>query len=119
VGATAGGLSAWLKKQSPLWHRVGRVCFHPAENKRDPAASGKFSRLREVAEEIVSRQEKALVFTQFREMTGPLAGFLAGSFGRPGAVLHGATPVRRRTGRVAPGTPPGPPRRPRPANRHG
>ena len=36
VGATEGGLSAWLKKQSPLWHRVGRVCFHLAENKRDP-----------------------------------------------------------------------------------
>ena len=62
----------------------------------DPAASGKFARLREVAEEIASRQEKALVFTQFREMTEPLAGFLAGIFGRPGAVLHGATPVRRR-----------------------
>src|SRR5258708_2349227 len=30
-----GGLSAWLRKRSPLWHRVGRVCFHLAENKRD------------------------------------------------------------------------------------
>ena len=36
-----------------------------------------------------------LVFTQFREMTEPLAGFLAGVFGRPGLVLHGGT--RRRS----------------------
>ena len=36
------------------------------------------------------------MFTQFREMTGPLAGFLAGIFGRPGLVLHGQTAVKRR-----------------------
>jgi non-specific serine/threonine protein kinase len=80
--------------------RFKQICNHPDQwlggGAYDPAASGKFARLREVAEEIASRQEKALVFTQFREMTGPLAGFLAGIFGRPGAVLHGATPVRRR-----------------------
>ena len=33
--ATAG-LSAWLKSKNPLWHTVGRVTFHLAENKRDP-----------------------------------------------------------------------------------
>ena len=36
------------------------------------------------------------MFTQFREMTAPLAGFLAEVFGREGLVLHGGTPVRRR-----------------------
>ncbi|MCX5684734.1 MAG: DEAD/DEAH box helicase [Planctomycetota bacterium] len=80
--------------------RFKQICNHPDQwtgsGAYDPAASGKFARLREVAEEIASRQEKALVFTQFREMTEPLAGFLAGIFGRPGAVLHGATPVKRR-----------------------
>ncbi len=30
------GLSAWLKARNPLWHTVGRVTFHLAENKRDP-----------------------------------------------------------------------------------
>ncbi len=34
-----------------------------------------------------------LVFTQFREITDPLASFLAQQFGRPGLVLHGGTPV--------------------------
>ena len=58
--------------------------------------SGKFRRLAEIAEEIASRQEKVLVFTQFREITEPLAGFLATLFGRPGLVLHGGTSVPKR-----------------------
>ena len=37
-----------------------------------------------------------LVFTQYREMTGPLATHLRALFGRPGLVLHGATPVKER-----------------------
>ena len=31
-----GGAQAWLKAQNPVWHLVGRVTFHLAENKRDP-----------------------------------------------------------------------------------
>ncbi len=34
--AFAGGLPAFLKRRAPLWHQVGRVCFHLAENRRDP-----------------------------------------------------------------------------------
>src|SRR5207247_7523395 len=56
--------------------------------------------LREIAEAVAAKQEKVLVFTQFREATEPLAGFLAGVFGRPGLVLHGSTPVRARGGLV-------------------
>ena len=37
-----------------------------------------------------------LVFTQFREMTEPLAAFLAPIFGREGLVLHGGTAVKKR-----------------------
>ena len=37
-----------------------------------------------------------LVFTQFREMTTPLATFLGGVFGRPGLILHGNTAVKDR-----------------------
>ncbi|MFI5362549.1 MAG: DEAD/DEAH box helicase [Elusimicrobiota bacterium] len=80
--------------------RFKQICNHPAQwlGTGDYAAeaSGKFARLREIAEEIASRQEKVLVFTQFKEMTGPLAEFLAGVFGRPGAVLHGGVPVKKR-----------------------
>ncbi|MBI2480284.1 MAG: ATP-dependent helicase, partial [Planctomycetia bacterium] len=31
-----GGLAEFLKRRAPLWHQVGRVCFHLAENRRDP-----------------------------------------------------------------------------------
>ncbi len=80
--------------------RFKQLCNHPSQLLGDgrfvPDESGKFTRLGEICEEIASRQEKALVFTQFREMTDPLASFLAGLFGRPGIVLHGETAVKKR-----------------------
>ncbi|HLV72727.1 MAG TPA: C-terminal helicase domain-containing protein, partial [Vulgatibacteraceae bacterium] len=60
------------------------------------ADSGKLARLREIAEVIAAKQEKVLVFTQFREVTAPLAAFLESVFGRPGLVLHGQTAVKGR-----------------------
>jgi non-specific serine/threonine protein kinase len=80
--------------------RLKQICNHPAQllghGTYDPADSGKFQRLAELCEELAERQEKALVFSQFRELSEPLAKFLEGIFGRPGLVLHGGTPVRRR-----------------------
>ncbi len=80
--------------------RFKQVCNHPGHLLGDggfeAADSGKFLRLRELCEEIASRQEKVLVFTQFREMTDPLARFLAGIFGATGLVLHGGTAVKAR-----------------------
>jgi non-specific serine/threonine protein kinase len=52
--------------------------------------------LRELAEVITARQEKALVFSQFKETTAPLAAFLGSVFGQPGLVLHGQTEVKKR-----------------------
>jgi hypothetical protein len=84
--------------------RLKQLCNHPSQWPGDgayePAQSGKFLRLAEICEEIASRQEKALIFTQFREMTGPLATFLQGIFGRSGLVLHGETEVGKRRGLV-------------------
>ena len=80
--------------------RLKQICNHPSQWLHDNAwaepDSGKLARLREIAEVVASRQEKMLVFSQFREMTAPLAAFLADAFGRPGLVLHGETAVRRR-----------------------
>jgi superfamily II DNA or RNA helicase len=80
--------------------RFKQICNHPSQllgdDEYDPKKSGKFQRLAELCEEIASRQEKLLVFTQFREMTAPLANFLAQQFGRPGLVLHGGTAVKQR-----------------------
>ncbi|MCC6521332.1 MAG: SWF/SNF helicase family protein, partial [Polyangiaceae bacterium] len=39
---------------------------------------------------------KVLVFSQFKEAVEPLSRALAGFFGRPGLVLHGATPIKKR-----------------------
>ena len=52
--------------------------------------------MRDIAEVIAAKQEKVLVFTQFREMTTPLAAFLGSIFGRAGLVLHGETEVKKR-----------------------
>jgi non-specific serine/threonine protein kinase len=80
--------------------RFKQICNHPAhwlgEGAWDEAGSGKLARLRELAEPVAARQEKLLLFTQFREATAPLAAFLADVFGRPGLVLHGSTPVKDR-----------------------
>ena len=80
--------------------RFKQICNHPSQwvgdHEFDPKGSGKFERLREICESVASRQQKALVFTQFRALTEPLARFLGGVFGREGLVLHGGTPVRRR-----------------------
>jgi non-specific serine/threonine protein kinase len=84
--------------------RFKQICNHPAQWLGDgnflAAESGKFARLREICEEIASRQEKVLVFTQFQEMTQPLADFLQTVFQRSGLVLHGGTPVKARKGLV-------------------
>jgi non-specific serine/threonine protein kinase len=80
--------------------RLKQICNHPSQWLGDAswaeADSGKWRRLREIAEVIAAKQEKALIFTQFREITEPLAAFLAEAFGRPGLVLHGETAVARR-----------------------
>ena len=80
--------------------RLKQICNHPAQvtgtNDYRADRSGKFQRLAEIADEIASRQEKLLVFTQFREITEPLAEFLATLFGRRGLVLHGGTSVPKR-----------------------
>ena len=80
--------------------RFKQICNHPSQWLGDGAwaadDSGKFTRLRELIEVIAAKQEKVLVFTQFRETTEPLAAFLGALFGREGLVLHGGTPVAKR-----------------------
>ncbi|MBU0719606.1 MAG: DEAD/DEAH box helicase, partial [Planctomycetes bacterium] len=85
--------------------RLKQICNHPSQLSGDggysPSDSGKFLRLGELCEELAQRQEKALIFTQFREIIDPLADHLTAVFGRAGLVLHGGTSVKRRKGVVA------------------
>jgi non-specific serine/threonine protein kinase len=80
--------------------RLKQICNHPSQwlgdGGWDEEDSGKLTRLREIAEILAARQEKVLIFTQFKETTAPLAAFLADVFGRPGLVLHGETQVAKR-----------------------
>jgi superfamily II DNA or RNA helicase len=80
--------------------RFKQICNHPSQWLGDGGwaeeDSGKLARLREIAEVAASRQEKVLVFTQFKETTGPLEAFLGRVFGRSGLVLHGGTAVKKR-----------------------
>ncbi|WP_232287839.1 DEAD/DEAH box helicase [Verminephrobacter eiseniae] len=84
--------------------RFKQICNHPSQWLGDgaygPSDSGKFARLRELAEAVAGRQEKVLVFTQFQEMTAPLVQFLQSVFARPGLVLHGGTAVKERAALV-------------------
>ncbi|MEA2991051.1 MAG: hypothetical protein QOG83_3762 [Alphaproteobacteria bacterium] len=80
--------------------RLKQICNHPSQWLGDGAwaeeDSGKLARLRDIAEVVAARQEKALIFTQFKQTTAPLAAFLGSVFGRPGLVLHGETEVKKR-----------------------
>jgi SNF2 family DNA or RNA helicase len=80
--------------------RLKQICNHPSQwlgdNSWEESESGKWARLREIAEMVAARQEKMLIFTQFREITDPLSAFLREVFGKPGLILHGGTPVKSR-----------------------
>ena len=81
--------------------RFKQLCNHLAHgtgasvwNERD---SGKFRDLRRIATAALAGDEKILVFTQYAEACAPIASFLADVCGRPGLVINGKVPVRKRT----------------------
>lgn len=80
--------------------RLKQICNHPSQwlghGEFDETKSGKFLRLRELCESIAAKQEKVLIFTQYREIIPALHSFLEGVFGRSGLILHGQTPVKER-----------------------
>ena len=80
--------------------KLKQICNHPdqylGQDVFKPAESGKFELLKDICETIAQKRERVLVFTQFKEMTGPISEFLEGIFGRKGLVLHGGTSVKKR-----------------------
>ncbi|WP_437330093.1 SNF2-related protein [Sorangium sp. So ce381] len=73
-----------------------QICNHPAQCLREagPLAgrSGKLARLTEMLEEALAAGDRALVFTQFREMGDRLVRHLAPSLDTEVLFLHGGTP---------------------------
>ena len=78
-----------------------QICNHPDQylgrEEFKPEYSGKFEQLREICETIREKRERVIVFTQFKEMTEPISDFLRDVFQKEGFVLHGGTPVKRRS----------------------
>jgi len=82
-----------------------QICNHPSQylgnNEYLERQSGKYERLRQICETIYEKRERVIVFTQFKEITAPLAEFLKNVFEHEGLVLHGETPVSKRKDIVA------------------
>lgn len=81
--------------------KLKQICNHPdqylGQKAFAPADSGKFILLKEICETIYEKRERVLVFTQFREIAEDLAEYLSQLFHAKGYVLHGGTPVKKRT----------------------
>lgn len=77
-----------------------QICNHPdqflGQTEFNPKNSGKFEQLQQICETIYQKRERVLIFTQYREMTEPIAKFLATIFEREGLVLHGGTSIKKR-----------------------
>ncbi|MFZ2314134.1 MAG: DEAD/DEAH box helicase [Gammaproteobacteria bacterium] len=80
--------------------RFKQICNHPNQwlghGQYAHDHSGKFLRLKELCEVIAEKQEKVLVFTQFREIIPALSECLAQVFKRDGLTLDGQTKVKDR-----------------------
>jgi SNF2 family DNA or RNA helicase len=80
--------------------RLKQICNHPAQFLGDgsalPDRSGKLARLGEMLEEMLSVEERALVFTQFAEMGALLQTYLQELFGGEVLFLYGGTPAKQR-----------------------
>ena len=78
-----------------------QVCNHPAHYLKTRDAqlagrSGKLERLTDLLENLYDLGERALIFTQYREMGSLLQRHVCELFGYDVPFLHGATPTRRR-----------------------
>jgi superfamily II DNA or RNA helicase len=77
-----------------------QICDHPAlflkDNSDIGGRSGKLARLAELAEEMLSAGDRALIFTQYAAMGELIKQFLQETFGRETLFLHGGVPREKR-----------------------
>ena len=85
--------------------RLKQICNHPAHALKDGSRlagrSGKLNRFDELVADLIDVQERALVFTQFREMGELLQVHLKARFGLDAPFLHGGTSKAGRDRMVA------------------
>ncbi|CAB4703405.1 MAG: ATP-dependent helicase [Actinobacteria bacterium] len=84
--------------------RLKQICNHPAhalgDGSRLTGRSGKLARFDELVEELMDAGERALVFTQYREMGDLLQRHLADKPGIEAPFLHGGVARRQRDAMV-------------------
>ena len=92
-----------IKRQGLIFSFLSQfkqICNHPDHWNGSGAylekESGKFIRLREILEDIQEKQEKVLIFTQFKEIIEYISIFSESIFGQKGLILHGGTNVKKR-----------------------
>ena len=77
-----------------------QICNHPTQflknGRFDPALSGKVGLLFDLLDGIVESGEKALIFTQFKEMGELLERFIEQRFGEKPLFYHGGCSVKKR-----------------------
>jgi SNF2 family DNA or RNA helicase len=85
--------------------KLKQICNHPAHFLGDGSAlldrSGKLARMGEMLEEVLSVNERALIFTQFAEMGALLQAYLQDLFGGEVLFLYGGTPAKQRDRMIA------------------
>jgi len=84
--------------------RLKQICNHPAHALKDGSRlagrSGKLTRFDELVTDLLDREERALVFTQFREMGDLLTQHIASEFEFDAPFLHGGVTRTRRDAMV-------------------
>ena len=83
-----------------LLTHLKQICNHPSHFLKEPGPykgrSGKMERLTDMLEEIIANQERALIFTQFKEMGDHLRAHLNSVFGFEPPFLHGGSSREQR-----------------------
>lgn len=83
-----------------LINALKAICNHPQQYHEDGSdlagRSGKLSRLKELATEIVASGERALIFTQYTSMAELIQQYLQTELGERVLYLHGGTPQQQR-----------------------
>jgi len=80
--------------------KLKQICNHPAQFLGDdsplPGRSGKLARLTEMVEELLAEGDRALIFSQFADMSERLRAHLAATFEQEVLLLHGGVPAEKR-----------------------
>jgi SNF2 family DNA or RNA helicase/uncharacterized Zn finger protein len=102
-GCTGADVQTLFKRQGLVLQLIlalKQICNHPTQFLKngvfDASLSGKTELLLELLDSIIHNGEKALIFTQFREMGDLLERFISGRFGETPMFYHGGCSVNQR-----------------------